>query len=475
MLDPAFFPALQTALPMTVVYIRHRDDGWVPHVLIAESALLRRARAPPGLGVYALRRFKGPRELTTPRARRIEGDAIGSYGGAVVRHAPTQQQADAAANELVRDGSEYLLTMRLPHHAGWFVVDGAQQPVLPLMHRVNDSRGTPLLPRCTVSEYGLFRAARDIPALDWTRPLRDQAVSELSFDYSDDYWRARVGTAGSATMGAPLDVGDVASLLDRLALDAKDASCAVASDGPQDRRRSLRGGLARAVALPTPNLPAVVMDDGDGHLVYANLEPESEDASLVALRRRLLELQPTERVLERLSPINRGRILVEITDAAALNLFRAWLDAAMVASPALRRMLERLGPRILLLGGQFIVPRVTEYDRSIAPQTPHSDVDVTGEVVAIAIHVRGGELGTLIARGDGSFGRANASVFAYDTGATHYGPGVPHVPPPYPRYFTDRVFFLLCSATLDPGRIARHRRDNGLVGGANMPIERDDR
>ena len=68
----------------------HGDDGWAQHVLVAESALLRRAGAPPGLGVYALRRFKGPRELTTPRARRVEGDAIGSYGGAVVRHAPTQ-------------------------------------------------------------------------------------------------------------------------------------------------------------------------------------------------------------------------------------------------------------------------------------------------------------------------------------------------------------------------------------------------
>ena len=40
--------------------------------------------------------------------------------------------------------------------------------------------------------------------------------------------------------------------------------------------------------------------DGQGHLVYANLSSEDEDALLIALRRRLLELQPTERVLERL-------------------------------------------------------------------------------------------------------------------------------------------------------------------------------
>ena len=49
--------------------------------------------------------------------------------------------------------------------------------------------------------------------------------------------------------------------------------------------------------------------------------------------------------------------------------------AATVALAPLRSMLQPLGPRILLLGGQFIVPRVTEYDRRIAPQTPHSDVD----------------------------------------------------------------------------------------------------
>ena len=220
-----------------------------------------------------------------------------------------------------------------------------------------------------------------------------------------------------------------------------------------------------------PNLAAMEVD-GDGRLTYASLEPEQEDALLSALRSRLSYVQPTTHVLERLTPINRGRILVEITDAIALNLFCSWLLAAMVASSPLRRMLEPLGPRALLLGGQFIVPRVTEYDRRIVSQLPHSDVDVTGEVVALAMHVHGTEMGTVIARGDGSFGRANASVFVYDTGATHYGPGVPHVPPPYPRYFTDRVFFLLCSATLDPDRIARHRRDNGLVGAANLTIER---
>ena len=42
------FPALQTSLPMVIVYKHHGGD-WEPHVLIAESAILQRAGAPHGL------------------------------------------------------------------------------------------------------------------------------------------------------------------------------------------------------------------------------------------------------------------------------------------------------------------------------------------------------------------------------------------------------------------------------------------
>ena len=203
-LDPADFPALQTTFPMTVVF-RKGADGWKQHLLIAESALLRRAGAPPGLGVYAMRRFRGPRELTVPRARLVPGDEIGHYGGTVVATAPSQLQADAMSNRLVMQGSQYLLTLRVHGHTGWHVVDGSQQPVLPLMHRVNDPHGTPLQPRCLVSETGLFTAARNIPELDLTRPLRDQALSELSIKYGDHYWliHDRLGSERSL----PLDVG----------------------------------------------------------------------------------------------------------------------------------------------------------------------------------------------------------------------------------------------------------------------------
>ena len=202
-LDPIYFPALQTTLPMTLVF-RKGPNGWKQHLLIAESALLRRAGAPPGLGVYAMRRFRGPREVTVPRARLVPGDEIGHYGGTVVATAPSQRQADAMSNRLVMQGAQYLLIMRVHGHPGWQVVDGSQQPVLPLMHRVNDSHGTPLRPRCIVSETGLFTADRDITALDLTRPLRDQALSELSFDYREHYWNIHDRLASESL---PLDVG----------------------------------------------------------------------------------------------------------------------------------------------------------------------------------------------------------------------------------------------------------------------------
>ena len=74
-------------------------------------------------------------------------------------------------------------------------------------------------------------------------------------------------------------------------------------------------------------------------------------------------------------------------------------------------------------------------------------------------------------QGGAGFGRAATSVFAYDTGAVHGGPGVTHVEGPYPRYFVQRVFFLLSSHDLTPDWIAHHRRDNGLRGTADIVVE----
>ena len=468
-LSPAFHPALHTTLPMTIVYIRDTALGWLPHLLVAESALLSRAGAPRGLGVYALKRFRGPRE-----ADANNGDVIGYYGGAVIASAPSQREANQQAQTFVRQGRQYLLSMRIPGHVGWHVVDGEQQSVLPLLHRANDSHGTPFVARCTVSDFGLFKAARDIPPLDWTRPLSEQAASELSFEYGSEYWETH-GMLGTADL--PLDVG-------LSMVDAMFAKLGLSNIGCRDSQRPRRSQPA-AAAPPAPNLSPVEVDRG-GRVVYVDLQPTGDDdPSPQSLRSRLSAIQPTARTLERLPLINRSRVLIEVGDTMALDLFQAWLLTTATNSDmgeALRRLLRPLGSRILLLGAHFICPRVTEYEPRILPQQPHTDVGTRGEVIAVGLHLQGEPMNTLLdphatldtggeVQGGSGFRRAHTSVFAFETAAVHAGPGVPHVEGPYPRFLTSRIFFLLASADLDPDKIAKHRADNGLVGAANRTFE----
>ena len=109
----------------------------------------------------------------------------------------------------------------------------------------------------------------------------------------------------------------------------------------------------------------------------------------------------------------------------------------------------------------------------MAQQSFHTDVDVLGEVLAIALHVDGEPMNTLIdPQGtplvqSPHLARAESSVFLYDTGVVHAGPSAADVAGPYPRYLTSRVFFLLASPTLDADRIAQHRANNGLQ---RMPL-----
>lgn len=219
--------------------------------------------------------------------------------------------------------------------------------------------------------------------------------------------------------------------------------------------------------------------------MYVDLRPRDAENELAlnVLRSRLLGMQPTQRVLDRLTPINGGRVLVEIDDTMALGLFRGWLLSAMARIEALRMLLAPLGPRLRLLGAQLIVPKVTEHEPRVVAQMPHTDVGVKGEVVSVAIHLDLNDqpMGTLIdaaahlANGtvtDGrGFGRAMTPVFIYDTGVVHAGPGVAFVPPPYPHYFTNRAFVLLCPDTLDPRQITQHRRENGLRGAIDLTID----
>jgi hypothetical protein len=473
------FPVLGGTLGMWLIYFKDHQLGWLPHLLVAESAILRRVNAPPGLGVYALQRFR-------------KGEDIGYYGGKVISSASSRTEAMAKAHELTLQGKEHLLAMRLREHRGWHVVDGAQDSVLPWLRLVNDPRGTRLQPRCILSEYGLLRADRDIAPLDWTRPLVDQVASELTLSYGEEYWKTHDALG---TSDLPLHVDALMSMLGTLDIGAprRSARHLPSEEAPiigpiplsraQTRRLvQLARNCRQCEALPLPP----VERDGEGRVVYVDLESKDEadeaDELLVALREHLTTLQPPLRLLERQTPINRGRILIELEDTVAVHRLQSWLRTLISnGPPALRQLMEPLGDPLRLLGAQWIVPKVTEYTPRIEPQTPHTDVDVKGEVVSIAIHVKGESMGTLIdakasiheendvINGHG-FGRAHTSAFAYDTGAVHAGPGRSHVPPPYPQYFTDRVFFLLCSDTLDPSRIAQHRRDNGLEGRADVRI-----
>ena len=249
-------------------------------------------------------------------------------------------------------------------------------------------------------------------------------------------------------------------------------------------KRPRRGDQSGSANQPdTPNLSTVEMDSEE-KVVYVDLQMAAQNDRFATLKESLVSNQPSERILSKLSPINRGRLLVEIEAKTTLAHFSAWLGTALVSEatgPALRLLLAPLGPRLRLLGAQWIVPKATEYEPKIAAQTPHTDVDAKGEVVSIALNVAGNNMGTLIdakARigGDGSvvdgagFGRAATPAFAYDTGAVHGGPGVARVDGPYPKYFIERAFFLLSADDLPEDRIAQHRRDNELRGRVDLVV-----
>ena len=188
---PEQFPGLELTQPCTIVY-EHIGHKRVPSLLIAPSTILQKVGAPAGLGVYALRRYRGPHEGKGPSGkgltRRIEGELIGRYSGTEVARAPTLEQARAKAYASPGPRN-YWLEILDTSSDEWVVVDGNKGAALPHLHRVNDPIGTRLAPRCTMTRTGYLRACRDIPALDFTRPLHNQVTSELSFEYGNHYWQ----------------------------------------------------------------------------------------------------------------------------------------------------------------------------------------------------------------------------------------------------------------------------------------------
>ena len=192
--EPSFFPLLGTRMPLAFIWRKSTtaDKGWQLTFLVAESAILQKAGAPKALGIYPCRAFKGP----TTRGGN-DGEELGHYGGQVLASEPTERLADAAALPFVRQGHAYLLTMRVTGQEGWHVCAGDLQSVLPFLFRVNDPKGTLLKPRCIITDFGCFRAARDLTPINLNLPLSEQASCELSFDYTQPYWDVHetLGTA----------------------------------------------------------------------------------------------------------------------------------------------------------------------------------------------------------------------------------------------------------------------------------------
>ena len=244
--------------------------------------------------------------------------------------------------------------------------------------------------------------------------------------------------------------------------------------------RSTRGSSPAEPERLVPPLPATVRNDA-GRVVYADASPAQPSEAAVALgelRAALHAARPQPALLERLPVINRSRVLVDIrtADGDVARTFGVWLRRAAEASLSVAAMLADIAVEgeVLLIGAQWIVPKVTEYDHGcVAQQSFHTDVDVLGEVLAIALHVDGEPMNTLIdpqgtpLAQSPHLARAESSAFLYDTGVVHAGPSAADVAGPYPRYLTSRVFFLLASPTLDADRIAQHRANNGLQ---RMPL-----
>ena len=169
---------------------------WAPWVLVAESCILRRV-GKRGLGLYAARGFR-------------RDDLVGLYEGAVVGTYPTRQAAldSRECARLVRRGHDKLITRR-PRDGGRGVelVDGDRGGGLPLLHRINDPRGTRLQPNVALTPGGYIQVTQArVPAFDLEQDHEGNAASELRFSYGDEeYWDLMERLGGSAEYALEVD------------------------------------------------------------------------------------------------------------------------------------------------------------------------------------------------------------------------------------------------------------------------------
>ena len=164
--------------PVLLVYRREpRPARWVPWVVVAPSAIMRRNDL-QGLGLYAARRFK-------------DGECIGHYDGWV---AGTFDSTVAAlksdtCTKLARSGKDKLITRRVAKERGVQLIDGDSGGP-PYLQRMCDPRGTMLGVNAEINDFGKVSVCRSrgIPAFNFERTVEDNIDSEIRIDYGSPYW-----------------------------------------------------------------------------------------------------------------------------------------------------------------------------------------------------------------------------------------------------------------------------------------------
>ena len=152
-------------------------------LLIAPSALIPISDIKPGdtdarFGVFAL--------ANLPRKQ-----DVGLYGGKAIAWRPTRKHAVAEAKR-INGQSQHMLVVQGAGNGrrgkGWTVVEGsAKHHLPPLLHKLNTARGTRFANNCKFKETGRVTVVKAVPRLDLTRPLKEQARSELAVSYGPDF------------------------------------------------------------------------------------------------------------------------------------------------------------------------------------------------------------------------------------------------------------------------------------------------